>query len=77
MVSKVRGVGFVVLVLSAVVFGQARKPAPTITVVVDATNTPRKIFHATLKIPPPLALSPSTIPNGFLVSTDRPDPSRI
>src|SRR5678815_5251472 len=29
----------------------AKSPAPTITVAVDATNTPRKIFHATLKIP--------------------------
>src|SRR5512132_2437227 len=29
----------------------AKPPAPTITVAVDATNTPRKIFHATLKIP--------------------------
>ena len=51
MVSKVRGVGFVILMLSAIVFGQAKKPAPTIAVAVDATNTPRKIFHATLKIP--------------------------
>ena len=51
MVSKVRGVGFVILVLSAIVSGQAKKPAPTIAVAVDATNTPRKIFHATLKIP--------------------------
>src|ERR1044071_7674178 len=28
-----------------------KKSAPTITIAVDATSTPRKIFHATLHIP--------------------------
>jgi predicted metalloprotease with PDZ domain len=40
-----------VILISAFVSAQTKKTAPTITVAVDASDTPRKIFHATLRIP--------------------------
>ena len=75
MVSKVCGVGFVILVLSAIVFGQAKKPAPTIAVAVDATNTPRKIFHATPKFRNAGTLT-LYYPKPIRANTERPGPFR-
>jgi hypothetical protein len=49
-VSKILGV---VCVLFTAVAGRAANP--NVTISVDATTAPRKIFHATLKIPATLA----------------------
>jgi len=44
-------VGAVCLALSMFAFAATPATPPTVTIAVDATTAPRKIFHATLKIP--------------------------
>src|SRR5437016_5658571 len=52
-------------------------PAPHVTISLDATEAPRKIFHAHLTIPASPGHSRFTIPNGFPANMDRPARSRI
>src|SRR5579864_1623467 len=47
---KFRSIAGVISFLACSIFSFATTP-PTVTLSVDATNAPRKIFHATLQIP--------------------------
>ena len=54
----------------------AAKPAPTVTLAVDASEAPRKIFHAKLTIPASPGTLTSITRSGFPASMVRPGQSK-
>ena len=63
------------IVLVSPVFA-AGNPAPHVSVFVDATETPRKIFHARMTIPAKPGSLTLYYPNGFPASTGQPARSK-